>query len=69
MIINDLSVMEDIVSKRSDLEWDGWDIIQYFRDEDAFTSKKGAFHNGEWYNTRRISPTSQGWKIPQTWVK
>lgn len=69
MIISDLATMESIVSKRRDLEWNGWDVVQFFKDEDAYTSKRGQFRDGQWLNTRRIVPNRDGWKIPATWVK
>ena len=64
MFITSLSEMERIVSYRSDLEWDGWDVVRYKNNSNAQYEKSGIFKNGKWY-TKTVFPLSQnGWSIP-----
>lgn len=64
MIISDLNQMEEIVSSRSDLEWNGWDVVKYTENSASFMSVDGAFRNGKWYKKQVYSVTESGWKVP-----
>lgn len=64
MFITSLSEMEQIVDYRSDLEWDGWDVVRYKKNDKAQYESNGIFKNGEWY-TKTIFPLNEnGWSIP-----
>lgn len=68
MLVSSLTEMEQIVSYRSDLEWEGWDVIQYKKNNSAQFDKHGAFKNGSWYK-KTIFPLNQdGWSIPNSMV-
>lgn len=69
VVIDNLMIMEEIVDRRSDLRWDGWNVIQLFSDDDAMMNKRGMFRNGVWYRTRTFSIENNGWTIPANWVK
>lgn len=64
MLVTSLEEMEQIVASRSDLEWDGWDIVKYYNSSNAFYSKEGAFHNGEWLKKKVYPLTEEGWHLP-----
>ena len=40
--VSSLEKMEAIVSKNSNLSWDGWDVVEMTRSDKAFASKYGA---------------------------
>ena len=69
MIISDLDYMENIVSSRSDLEWDGWNVVRYIENEACFMSVDGAFRNGKWYKKQTYRVTENGWEVPNSFRK
>lgn len=64
MFVNSLTEMEQIVSFRPDLEWDGWNVVQYKNSSSAQFDKKGVYKNGEWHKKIVYSVTKNGWSIP-----
>ena len=64
MFITSLSEMEIIVDSRSDLQWEGWDVVRYKKNNDAQFSRNGVFRNGQWYNKIIFPITEHGWSIP-----
>lgn len=66
MLVTDLTVMEDIVSSRKDLDWDGWNVIKYSNHSNAMFHKNGAFKNGRWVKKTTFPLTETGWHIPNT---
>jgi hypothetical protein len=56
--------MEQIVSYRSDLEWDGWDVVHYKKNDAAQFANNGAFKNGQWYKKNVYPISENGWSIP-----
>lgn len=64
-VIRDLDAMESIVEGRSDLEWDGWDVIHYRPKAASFMNTKGAFRNGVWNLATRYPITEKGWIVPR----
>lgn len=59
----------DIVSKNPSLYWDGWDIIEWKKYDDAIFQKNGAFRNGKWGKCFRMPVSNNGtWKVPAKYV-
>lgn len=68
MLVNSLTEMEQIVAYRSDLEWEGWDVIQYKKNNSAQFDKQGSFKNGSWYKKIVYKLNEDGWIIPNYMV-
>lgn len=68
MLVNSLTEMEQIVSYRSDLEWEGWDVIQYKKNNSAQFDRRGAFKGGAWYKKTVFPLNEDGWSIPNNMV-
>lgn len=63
MIVNNLEQMEDIVSSRKDLSWDGWNVVKYSVSNNAMYSVDGEFKNGKWMKKKVFPLTETGWNI------
>lgn len=69
MKIQTLEQMESIVSANKNLFWDGWTVIENYFSEKGRTSKQGAFVNGKWSIQKRYVPTTDGWEIPNKFMR
>jgi hypothetical protein len=67
--ISSLEKMEAIVSKNSNLSWDGWDVVEMTRSDKAFTSKHGALKNNAWHLKKIFVVSRTGWEIPDKYVR
>lgn len=67
--ISSLEKMEAIVSKNSNLSWDGWNVVEMIRSDKAFTSKYGALKNNAWYLKKIFVASRTGWEIPDKYVR
>lgn len=68
MLVTSLTEMEQIVAYRPDLEWDGWNVIQYKKNSSAQFDKRGAFKNGAWYKKTVYPLNESGWTVPSYMV-
>lgn len=66
MLVTSLDHMEYIVANREDLEWDGWDVVKYTKNNNAFSSQDGVFKNGIWMKRKVFPITEEGWFIPNS---
>jgi hypothetical protein len=66
MLVTSLEYMSEIVSKREDLEWHGWDVIKYTKSSSAMFSPDGVLKNGIWCKRKIFSLTESGWQIPNS---
>lgn len=66
MLVNDLSVMEQIVQSNNNLFWYGWDVVQYKRSDRAIFDKDGAFLRNKWHKKTVFKITEKGWEIPKS---
>jgi hypothetical protein len=66
----DYDKAHSIVDASSNLHWDGWTIVEWRKDSDAFFNKHGSFRNGQWGRViRRIGVSENGtWKVPAKYV-
>ena len=67
--VSSLEKMEAIVSKNSNLSWDGWDVVEMTRSDKAFTSKQGALKNNAWHLKKTFVVSRTGWEIPDKYVR
>lgn len=65
MFITSLSEMERLVDSRSDLEWDGWDVVRYKKNPRAQFDANGVYKNGSWHNKFIFPLSRDGWSIPE----
>jgi len=68
MFITSLTEMERLVDSRPDIEWDGWDVVRYKKNNNAQFNSNGVFKNGIWYNKTVFPLTRDGWSIPERLV-
>ena len=64
MVVTSLEQMEDIVSSRKDLSWDGWDVVKYTESNNALYATDGEFRNGKWMKKKVYPITENGWSLP-----
>lgn len=64
VVINSLDVMESIVAKNRNLEWDGWDVVHINPKASSFMKPRAVFRNGEWHVATRYPVTEDGWTVP-----
>ena len=64
MLVNSLDKMERIVSSRTDLAWDGWDVVRYNQGHNAQYATSGVFRDGQWMKKKIFPLTEQGWHLP-----
>lgn len=69
MLINSLEKMERVVENNRSLSWDGWTVIENITKENGVMSKDGAYVNGRWVVQKRYEPNSNGWEIPNKFVR
>ena len=67
--ISSLEKMEAIVSKNSNLSWDGWDVVEMIRSDKAFASSQGALKNNAWHLKKIFVASRTGWEIPDKYVR
>ena len=69
MIISSLEKMESIVKNNKSLRWDGWNVVELIASQDAMFETNGVFINGTWYMKKLYPCNTNGWKIPQKYVR
>jgi len=68
MLINSLKKMETIVENNKALSWDGWTVVESLRENGA-VSKDGVRIDGKWIVQKRYEANSDGWEIPDKFVR
>ena len=69
MIITSLKQMENIVENNKSLKWVGWDVVQYIPSKNAITNKEAVYVDGQWKLAKVCKISSNGWEIPNQWVR
>ena len=69
MIISDLNKMEEIVSNKSNLSWDGWNVVHLSKSNSAMYKQNGAFVNNAWHIKTVYKPNKDGWNIKSSHVE
>lgn len=65
MLITSLTKMEEIVDSHPELNWEGWDVVRYKKNDAAQFHTNGAYKDGAWYTKYVFPITEQGWSIPE----
>jgi hypothetical protein len=69
MIVTDLDLMEQIVKSNSSLSWDGWNVVELKKSPTAMFKQNGMYKNGSWHIKNVYSPSRDGWRIPNKYVR
>lgn len=69
MLVDNLNDMAAIVNKNKNLDWDGWDVVQYVKSSNAEFSNDGVFKDGIWYKKKTFILKKSGWTIPDSLAK
>ena len=69
MLIKSLDDMEVLVENNDNLSWDGWTVIETKTNENGAMSKDGAFVDGRWIVQKRYDATTNGWEIPNKFMR
>lgn len=69
MVISSLEQMEQIVENNKALQWDGWDVIQLTPSQSGWMQTNGAYIGGKWYTVKRYAVSTNGWEIPNKFVR
>lgn len=64
MLKLDYAAAHRFVEGYPNAEWNGWTIEIFKPTPSGFTSKRGAFRDGQWGTLTRVAPDEQGkWKL------
>ena len=66
MLIIKEEEMQSIINSRTDLEWDGWNVVKYTNSSNAMYATDGCYHKGVWMKKKVFPLTSDGWYLPNT---
>lgn len=69
MLVKSLKKMEEIVKNDKTLFWKGWDVVHSVPNPSAWSKPDGAFIKGRWYTQKTFELTSEGWEIPNKFVR
>jgi hypothetical protein len=69
MNVSSLDKMEKIVSENNSLTWEGWTVLESKVDDGAWMKVNGSFVDGKWNRVTRYEPETNGWNIPDRFVK
>lgn len=70
MIISSLTEAEEFVRERPlNFQWEQWDIARLTQDDYAEYLPNGVFVNGQWYQKTIFPLTTDGWVIPDTYIR
>jgi hypothetical protein len=61
--------METIVENNKSLEWIGWDVVELQKSPTGWMKPEGILRNGEWFIQKRYNVESDGWDIPNKFVR
>lgn len=69
MIVTDLDTMEKIVKDNSSLAWDGWNVVELKKSPTAMFKQNGIRKDNTWYLKTVYTPSRDGWRIPNKYVR
>jgi hypothetical protein len=67
--IKDYNLAHKVVDSNKSLFWDGWTIVEFKPHPDAITHKSAIYRNNRWGFTKRFEPSTNGWKVPDKYVR
>ena len=68
IVVSSLKIMEDIVDRDPNLDWDGWDVVSHSKRGTNFMNPKAVLRYGQWRRVDRYPVGEEGWIIPETLV-
>lgn len=69
MLVSSLEKMEAIVENNKSLSWDGWTVLENKTNENGTMSPDGVLVNGRWIVQKRYEPGTNGWEIPNKFMR
>lgn len=69
MLIKSLDQMETIVENNRNLHWAGWDVLFLEKNNTAWLKPDGVYKDGKWYTQKKFEITTDGWEIPNKFVR
>jgi hypothetical protein len=57
------------VDNNHSLSWDGWNIIEFKPNPDAYFMQNGVFKNLKWGTINVFPITEQGWDVPKRYAR
>lgn len=69
MLIKSLEEMERIVGSDKTLSWRGWDVVHSVPNPTAWSKPDGAYVKGKWYIQKIFALSTEGWEIPNKFVR
>lgn len=69
MIITDYDTAHAIVSSNKSLSWDGWDIVDFKKSDDAEYNVSGKNVNGAWGYVKVYPLSENGWELPKRYAR
>lgn len=69
MLIKSLEQMEDVVRKNNNLSWIGWDVVDRKQAANGLMSPNSVLVNGKWYIQKIYKLDSNGWEMPEKYIR
>jgi hypothetical protein len=69
MLVTSLEKMEEIVESDRSLSWRGWDVVHSVPNPTAWSKPDGAYIKGKWYIQKIFALSTDGWEIPNKFVR
>jgi hypothetical protein len=69
MLITSYNYAHELVSKNSSLFWNGWDIVEFRKNQSAEYDVAGKRIDESWGFTKTFPITEKGWEVPERYVR
>lgn len=69
MLVTNYNYAHKIVEANKSLSWDGWNIVEFKPNADAFYMQDGIFKNSKWGTVKTFPLTENGWEVPKRYVR
>jgi hypothetical protein len=69
MLVTNYAYAHKLVDKTPALSWDGWDIVEFKPDPDAYFMPSGIFKSFKWGFAKTFPITEEGWEIPNRYAR
>lgn len=69
MLVTNYAYAHKLVDNNYYLSWDGWNIVEFKPNPDAYFMSNGVFKNFSWGTTNVFSITEQGWDVPKRYAR
>jgi hypothetical protein len=69
MLVTNYAYAHKIVEKSPLLYWEGWDIVEFKPNPDAYFMLNGIFKNFRWGTKKVFKVTSEGWDVPNYYAR